>query len=83
MTLTLTYIFMFAEIHWLKIIYVIMQVIIHYGKWSSLATAGAITTLSRTTEGHIRGASSIQEHKTAPFNTTAVVTIKFVLDRCE
>jgi hypothetical protein len=31
-------------------------------------------------EGHIRVASSIQEHMTGPFNKTADVTIKFVLD---
>jgi hypothetical protein len=63
MTLTLTYIFIFAAIHWLKIIYVILQVIIRYGEWSSVATAGTITTLSRTVKGHIREASSIQERK--------------------
>jgi hypothetical protein len=34
-------------------------------------------------EGHISVASSIQEHKTDPFNTAADVTIKFVLDRYE
>jgi len=47
---------------------------------SSIATAGAVTAVSRTVEGHIRVASSIQEHKTGPFNTTADVTIKFVPD---
>jgi hypothetical protein len=34
-------------------------------------------------EGHIRVASGIQEHKIGPFNTTAAVTIKFVLGRYE
>jgi len=29
-------------------------------------------------EGHIRVASTIQEHNTGQFNTTADVTIKFV-----
>ena len=34
-------------------------------------------------EDHIRAASSIQEHKTGPFNTTADVTITFVMHRCD
>ena len=33
---------------------------------------------SRAMEGHIRVASSIQEHKTGTFNTTTDVTIRFV-----
>ena len=80
---TLTNFFMFSELHWRNKIYVILQVVIRYGKWSSIATAGAATILSRTVEGHVRVAGSIQEHKTGPFNTTADVTIEFVLDRCE
>jgi len=80
---TLTNYFMFSELHWRSTIYVILQVVIRYGKWSSIATAGAATALSRTVEGHIRVASSIQEYETGPFNTTADVTIKIVLDRCE
>ena len=79
----LTNVFMFSELHWRNKIYVILQVVIRYGKWNNIATAGAATALSRTVEGHIKVASSIQEHKTGPFNTTADVTIIFVLDWCE
>jgi hypothetical protein len=80
---TLTNFFMFSELHWRNKIYVILQVVIRYGKCSNIATAGAATALSRTVEGHMRVASRIQEHKTRPFNTTADVTIKCVLDRCD
>ena len=79
----LTNVFMFSELQWRNKMYVILQVVIRYGKWSSIATAGAATALSRNMEGHISVASSIQEHETGPFNTTADVTIKFLLDRCE
>jgi len=48
-----------------------------------MATAGAFTAFSRSVEVHITAASGIKEHKTGPFNTTAAVTIKCVLDRCE
>jgi hypothetical protein len=74
---------MFSELQWRNKIYVIPQVVIRYAKWISIATAGAATALSRTKEGHFSVASRIQRHKTGPFNTTADVTIEFVLDRCE
>jgi hypothetical protein len=61
--------------------YVILQVVIRYGKWSNIATGGDVTSVSVTMEGHIRVASSIQEHKTGSFNKAAGVTITFVLDR--
>jgi len=83
MALILKHIFMFTELCWRNKMYVILQVASRYGKWSSIATAGAITALSRIMEGHITVASSIQEHKTGSFNTTADVTIKFALDKCE
>jgi hypothetical protein len=63
--------------------YVILQVVIRYGKWSSIATGGDVTAVSGTMVGHIRVASSIQEHKTGPFNKAADVTFTFVLDRCK
>jgi len=34
-------------------------------------------------EGHIRVASSIQEHKTGPLNTAEDGTIKYFLDRSD
>jgi hypothetical protein len=46
-------------------------------------SAASDTALCRDIKGDIMVAGSIQEHKTGPFNTTADVTIKFVLDRCE
>ena len=83
MALTVTHVIMFSELLWRNTIYIIFQVARRYGKWSNIATAGAITAFSGTVEGHIRVASSIKEHKTGPFNTTADVTIQYVLDRCE
>jgi hypothetical protein len=74
---------MFSELQWRNKIYVILQVVIRYGKWSNIATAWAATILSRIVEGQMTVASSIQEHKTGPFNTTADDTIKCVLDRCD
>jgi hypothetical protein len=83
MALTVTHVIMFTELCWSIKIYIILQVVIRYWKWSNIATAWAVTAISRTAEGHIRVASNIQEHNTGPFNTTADVRIKFVLDRCE
>jgi hypothetical protein len=34
-------------------------------------------------EGYIFVASSIPEHKNGPFKTTAGITIKFALGKCE
>ena len=61
-------------------IYVMFQFARRYGQWISTTTVGAVTAISKTMECHIWVASSIQEHKTVPFNTTADVTIKFLLD---
>ena len=52
-------------------------------KVTGIATAGDVTVRSSAMEGHIEIAISFQEHKTGTFNTTAGVTIKFVLDRFE
>ena len=71
---------MFAALPWRHKIYVIFQIERRNVKWSIIATAGAVTAFSSTMEGHIAVASSIQEHNTGPFNTTADVTIKCVLD---
>ena len=83
MTLTVTQVFMLTELRWDNKINIILQVARRYGKWSSMATAGAVTAFSRSVEGHITVESGIKEHKTGPFNVTADVTIKFVPDRCE
>ena len=66
---------MFTELCWSKKIYVIFLVARRYGHWSSIATAGAITAFIVNMEAHIRVASSIQEHKTGPFSTTADVKL--------
>jgi hypothetical protein len=73
---------MFAELHWRNKIYVILQVVIRYGKWSSVPTALVVTAHSRNVEGLIMVASSIEEHKIGPFKTTADVTFKFLVDHC-
>ena len=77
--LILTYVFMFSALPWRHKIYVIFQVERRNVKRRIIATARAVTAFSRNTEGHIRVASSIQEHKTGPFNTTADVTTNSVL----
>jgi len=71
---------MFTEIRWLNKIYVIFQVARHYRKRSSIATAGAVTAFSGNVEVNISVSSSIQELKTGPFDKTADVKIKFVLE---
>jgi hypothetical protein len=53
------------------------------GLLNGVQSAGGVTALSKTLEGHIRVASSNQERKTGPFNTPADVTIKSVPDRSE
>jgi hypothetical protein len=66
---------MFNKLRWSNKIYVIFQFVRLYWKWSSTATAGAVTAISVTMEDHIRVASSIQGHKAGPFNPTADFTI--------
>jgi hypothetical protein len=83
MALTVTHVFMLTELLWSNIIYVTFQVARRYRQWSSIATAGAVTTFSRIMEGHIRVASNIQEHKTGPFYKRTDLTIKSVMDLCE
>ena len=83
MALTVTQIFMFTELRWGNKIYVILQVARCYGKWSNIAIAGAVTAFSGNVEVNIPVTSSIKDHKTAPFNTTADVTLKSVMDWCE
>ena len=82
MVLTVTHVFMFTLLCTSNKMYVILKVACRYGKCSSIASAGAVTAISRTVEGHIRVAGSIQENKTGPFNTAADVIIKFVANRC-
>jgi hypothetical protein len=50
---------------------------------TGIATSGVVMDLIRTMKVHIRVKTSIQEHKTGPFNTKVDVTMKFVPDRCE
>ena len=71
MALTVTHVFMVTELRRGNKIYVIFHFARRYGQWSSTATAEGVTAISRTVEGHIRVASSIQEHKNGPFNTKA------------
>jgi archaellum component FlaG (FlaF/FlaG flagellin family) len=68
---------MFTELRWRDNIYVILQVVIFYTKWFTLANFGDVTALSRNMEVQIRVAGSIQRHKTVPFSTTVDVTIKY------
>ena len=64
MALTVTHVFMFTYLSRSDKIDVIFQVSRRYGKWSNIATAGALTALCMTMEDSIRVASSIQEYKT-------------------